>query len=128
VNEGPAVAVRGGRVVVSFSANGFWSDDYCIGILSCPVEKVMEAGAWTKSRGPAFCKTDAVFGVGHNCFVKVGEGAEAGWWNVYHGVRQPGRGGKGREIFVQRMGWEAGVPVLGRPGDVAEEVVEEAGV
>ncbi|HVX83922.1 MAG TPA: glycoside hydrolase family 43 protein [Phycisphaerae bacterium] len=117
VNEGPAVAVRGGKVVVGFSANGFWSDDYCVGILSCDVERILDPHAWTKSIAPAFCKTDALFGVGHNCFVKAGDGAEAQWWNVFHAVRRPGRGGKGREIFAQRMGWENGLPALGRPGD-----------
>jgi GH43 family beta-xylosidase len=117
VNEGPAVAVRGGKVYVAFSANGFWSDDYCVGILSCEIERVMDARAWTKSHRPAFSKTDRLFGVGHNCMVKVDSGTEAGWWNVYHAVRRPGRGGKGREIFAQRMSWENGLPVLGRPGD-----------
>jgi GH43 family beta-xylosidase len=117
VNEGPAVAVRAGKVVVGFSANGFWSDDYCVGLLSCDVDRIMDPGAWHKSSGPAFCKTDSLFGVGHNCFVKAGDGADAAWWNVYHAVRKPGRGGKGREIFAQRMTWEGGLPLLGRPGD-----------
>ncbi|MGN6367445.1 MAG: glycoside hydrolase family 43 protein [Phycisphaerae bacterium] len=122
VNEGPAPVVRGGKVVVAYSANGFWSDDYCVGVLTCDVDRLMEAGAWEKSAGPVFAKSDEVFGVGHNCFVKGAE-AEAGggkgeeaWWFVYHGVREPGQGGRNREIYAQRFEWGAGgMPVLGRP-------------
>jgi GH43 family beta-xylosidase len=120
VNEGPAVVVRNGKVIVGYSANGFWSDDYCMGTLSCDAGRVMEPGAWKKeSRGPSFARTDEIFGVGHHSFFEVAGGAaEAGWWMVYHGVRQPGRSGKGREIFVKRIGWsEEGLPVLGRAGE-----------
>jgi GH43 family beta-xylosidase len=120
VNEGPAVVVRGEKVIVGYSANGFWSDDYCIGTLSCDVARVMDPTAWKKeARGPGFARTDEIFGVGHHCLVEVGSGPEAGWWMVYHGVRQPGRGGKGREIFAKRIDWsEEGLPVMGRAGDV----------
>jgi GH43 family beta-xylosidase len=120
VNEGPAVVLRDGKVIVGYSANGFWSDDYCIGPLSCDVARVMDPTAWHKeARGPAFARTDEIFGVGHHCLVEVPTGDEAGWWMVYHGVRQPGRGGKGREIFAKRIGWSAdGLPVMGRAGDV----------
>jgi GH43 family beta-xylosidase len=121
VNEGPAVVVRNGKVIVGYSANGFWSDDYCVGTLSCDVGRLMEVGAWRKeTKGPGFARTDDIFGVGHHSFFEVTEGEQAGWWMVYHGVRQPGRGGKGREIFAKRIDWsEEGLPVLGRPGDAA---------
>ena len=116
VNEGPAVAVYQGRVVISFSANGFWSDHYCLGLLSCDLERLLEPAAWSKSNRPAFAPTDELFGTGHNCLLQVPHGPDAGWWNLYHASRQPRREGKTRELFAQPFTWHNGLPALGRPG------------
>lgn len=116
VNEGPAVAVHHGKVVISFSANGFWSDHYCLGLLSCDLERLFEPAAWTKSSRPVFTPTDDLFGTGHNCFTHVPHGPDAGWWNLFHATRRPNRHGKGREIFAQKFTWHNGLPQLGRPG------------
>ncbi len=121
VNEGPAVAVYQGRVVISFSANGFWSDHYCLGLLSCDLERLLEPAAWSKSNRPAFAPTDELFGTGHNCLLQVPHGPDAGWWNLYHASRHPGRQGKTRELFAQPFTWHNGLPSLGRPGAQQDE-------
>jgi GH43 family beta-xylosidase len=82
----------------------------------------LDPAAWRKeTKGPCFARTDEVFGPGHHSFFEVADGPDTGWWMVYHGTREPGRAGKGRELFAKRIGWgEDGLPVLGRAGETPQ--------
>lgn len=115
VNEGPQAIVHEGRVILTYSANGVWSDEYCLGLLTCDAAKVLDPSAW-KKQGPVFAGTNEVFAPGHNCLVEVPFGPEAGWWLMYHGLALPGQNGHGRQLYAQPFAWDdSGFPVFGKP-------------
>jgi len=116
VNEGPAALHRHGRVFLVFSANGSWSDDYCLGMLVNESGNLLNRNAWTKSAGPVFAKNPAagVHGPGHNSFIQSPDGRED--WIVYHANLAPGGGWRKRTVLAQSFSWRPdGTPHFGAP-------------
>jgi len=113
INEGPEVLTKGDRIHIIYSANGAWTEDYCLGQLTYSSGDVLKQGSWTKKATPVFSKTASIFGPGHASFVKSPDGAED--WIVYHSKisREPGWP---RQVSAQKFTWEAnGDPVFGSP-------------
>ena len=113
VNEGPEVLIKNDKVHIVYSASGSWTDDYCLGCLTCDDGDFLNPDAWEKSMQPLFSKTNYVFGVGHASFVKSKDGTRD--YIVYHAARQSGAGWD-RNVRVQLFTWTAkDYPYFGEP-------------
>ena len=107
VNEGPAVLVQGDRVVVVYSANGSWTDDYLITALYCDDGDLLNAKSWTKLDSPILSKGTANYGPGHPSFTTAMDGS---LWMIYHANIVSGSGWNGRSVRIQPMEWKNGIP------------------
>lgn len=117
VNEGPEAIVRNGKVYIIYSGSGSWTDNYCLGLLTCSDGNVLNPSSWVKEDSPVFKKTESVFGVGHASFVQSKDGTED--WIVYHAAKSQGSGWD-RNIRIQSFTWKNDKPFFGEPiaGDV----------
>ncbi|MFB9906564.1 family 43 glycosylhydrolase [Allokutzneria oryzae] len=112
VNEGPQpITAPNGRLSVVYSANGSFTNDYCLGRLTLNGDP-MNPASWTKSGGCVFSGRDTATSPGHNGFLTINGRP----WIVYHANMDPGTGWGGRSIRVQPMSFDSGgLPVLGVP-------------
>lgn len=118
VNEGPAVLVRDGRVLLTYSGSGCWTPDYAIGLLSADATAdLLDPDSWTKAPQPLFHGGDASgqYGTGHHSFFTSPDGSQT--WFAYHAVTTPeGSCGSDREVSVQPVSFRAdGTLDLGQP-------------
>lgn len=87
VNEGPQAFVQDGRLYLTYSANGSWARNYCVGILSYNgTGSLSDARNWTKyTQGPFFSRSSSIsgspYGTGHGAVIEVADGR---LWLVYH--------------------------------------------
>jgi GH43 family beta-xylosidase len=117
VNEAPEALVRNGRIFVTYSASGCWTDSYAIGMLTAKEgSDLLNAKSWVKSAEPVFSGSpaDDVYAPGHNSFFQGSDGKD---WLIYHANSQPGAGcGDSRSPRAQPFGWKAdGTPDFGHP-------------
>lgn len=119
VNEGPEVLIKNGVVHIIYSASGSWTDDYCLGRLTCTDGNFLNASSWSKSSEPVFKKTDSVWGPGHCSFVQSPDGTED--WIIFHSARYSG-GGWNREVHIQAFTWHGNYPYFGQPVDPGVEL------
>ncbi len=113
INEGPEVLINGSKVHIVYSAAGSWTDNYCLGMITCTNGDFLNASSWTKSANPVFQKTEYTFGPGHNTFVKSLDGTEN--WIIYHCARYSGSKWT-RSIRAQKFTWtDSGYPFFGEP-------------
>lgn len=120
VNEGPAVLRRNGVIHIIYSASGSWTDDYCLGRLTCRDGNVMDPASWDKV-GPVFSKVPTAYGPGHCSFTKSPDGTED--WIVYHACEVSGSGWAGRSVRMQPFTWDdSDCPVFGEPVRAREPV------
>jgi len=120
VDEGPAVLKRNGITHIIYSASGSWTDDYCLGRLTCRDGNVMNPASWEKV-GPVFSKVPTSYGPGHCSFTKSPDGLQD--WIVYHACEVSGSGWAGRSVRMQPFAWDdADCPVFGEPVRVGEPI------
>jgi GH43 family beta-xylosidase len=108
VNEGPQVLRnQRGDVFLVYSANGCWTDDYSLGMLTLRTGgDPLDAADWVKSARPVFAKNAAngAYGPGHNSFFKSPDGTED--WLIYHANSSSGEGcGYSRNPRMQAIAW-----------------------
>lgn len=131
VNEGPEVLKNSaGRVFLTYSASGCWTDDYALGLLSLKQGgDPMNPADWTKSANPVFTKSPAngAYGPGHNGFFKSRDGSED--WIIYHANSSPGQGcGSSRNPRMQKFTWNAdGTPNFGEPVKINTPIKKPSG-
>lgn len=118
VNEGPQVLERGNRLFVVYSASGYSTPDYCLGLLQHRGANLLDPSAWQKSKEPVFSailtESPKVYGPGHCSFFKSPDGRED--WIVYHARDLEDIHQRPRDVRAQRFGWtDDGLPVFGRP-------------
>jgi GH43 family beta-xylosidase len=127
IEEGPEVLKHDGRVFLIYSANGSWTDEYCLGMLTYEGGDVMRGDAWRKSNGCVFAENPAagVYGPGHNGFTTSPDGRQS--WLIYHADAVSGAGWAGRSIRAQPFTWRAdGTPDFGVPVAVGAAVLPPA--
>lgn len=114
INEGPEAVVRGDRVFLIYSAAGSWSDHYCLGLLSAPIDgDLLAPSTWQKEPEPVFQSGGVVLAPGHASFTTSPDGKED--WIVFHAARFPGAGWT-RSVRAQPFRWgDDGRPVFGEP-------------
>ena len=131
VNEGPEVLKSpSGKIFLTYSASGCWTDDYALGLLSLqPGGDPMNPANWTKSATPVFTKKpeNGAFGPGHNAFFKSRDGNED--WIIYHANSSPGQGcGNNRNPRMQKFTWNAdGTPNFGEPVKINVPIKKPSG-
>ncbi|MFL5739556.1 MAG: family 43 glycosylhydrolase [Flavisolibacter sp.] len=119
VNEGPEVISNAtGKIFLTYSASGCWTDDYAMGMLSLKAGgDPLNPADWTKSSTPVFTKKpeNGAYGPGHNGFFKSRDGTED--WIIYHANSSSGQGcGNARNPRMQKFTWNAdGSPNFGVP-------------
>lgn len=118
VNEGPEVLRKNGKVFLVYSANGCWTADYKLGMLSMnDTSNPLIASSWTKHANAVFEKNDAVqaYGPGHHGFFKSPNGTED--WFMYHATTVGGGAcDHTRTDRAQKLTWNAdGTPNFGVP-------------
>jgi GH43 family beta-xylosidase len=125
VNEGPAVLIRNGRVLLSYSASAT-DENYCIGLLHADEDAdLLDPRSWRKSTEPVFrtCYEHGVYGPGHNSFTVSEDGVQD--LLVYHArtyreIEGDPLWNPDRHTFVEPLRWDDdGMPIFGRPS-VAE--------
>lgn len=114
VNEAPQPIVKGNKVNLVYSADGSWSNNYNLGLLTASTSSnLLSAASWTKSGASIFNSGSGVLGPGHNSFTKSPDGTED--WLVYHAARWSGSGWT-RNVRAQPFTWNAdNTPNLGVP-------------
>jgi GH43 family beta-xylosidase len=131
VNEGPeALKNAAGKLFLTFSAGGCWSDDYCIGLLTLrDGGDPMNAADWTKAPLPVFTKNTSggVYGPGHNGFFLSPDSTQN--WIIYHANSQPGQGcADARSPRAQPFTWNTdGTPNFGTPVAIGTKIQKPSG-
>ncbi len=111
VNEGPAVLVKDDRVIVAYSGNGSWTDDYLITAVYCDGDDLLDASAWEKLDKPLLSKGNKTYGPGHCSFTTARDGS---LWVIYHANIKSGSGWEGRSVRIQPVTWKDGLPYIGK--------------
>jgi len=128
INEAPETIQKNGTINLVFSAAGSWSQYYKLGLLTNTDGHVLNPRSWVKKSTPIFRQYPAgkVYGVGHNTFTKSPDGVED--WIVYHGMKDPNAGWKGRSMRAQPFTWNAdNTPNLGVPDSDGAVRLEPSG-
>ncbi|MDF2454754.1 MAG: Alpha-L-arabinofuranosidase precursor [Cytophagaceae bacterium] len=116
VNEGPAIIKHNGKIFLTYSANGCWTENYLIATLYMTEGgDPLNAASWKKHDQPLFAKFPGrdVYGPGHHSFFKSPDGKET--WFTYHATPDAtGDCGGSRTTRAQKVNWDAnGFPSLG---------------
>ncbi|WP_438495708.1 family 43 glycosylhydrolase [Paenibacillus sp. IHBB 3054] len=126
INEGPQVTKKGNTINLVYSANGSWTDSYCLGLITAKIGKdLMNTSSWVKQDKPIFSSANGVYGPGHHSIVTSPDGAED--WIIYHAARWPGSGWT-RNVRTQKFTWNKdNTPNLGEPVDPNRPIVRPSG-
>ena len=131
VNEGPETLQNAaGKLFLTFSAGGCWSDDYSIGLLTLKDGgNPLNAADWTKTPTPVFTKNPSggVYGPGHNGFFLSPDSSQN--WIIYHANSSSGQGcGDTRSPRIQPFTWNAdGTPNFGTPVAIGTKIQKPSG-
>lgn len=128
INEGAFFLKNGDRLFIVYSANGCWSDDYCLGVLEFTDGELCEAKNWKKHEKPVFVKGNGMYGVGHASFFQSPDNTET--WCAYHCLlaSNPERKEVDRYTCVQKISFnESGYPVFGEPTGVKKTLIPPSG-
>lgn len=131
INEGPEILKNSsGRVFLTYSASGCWTDDYALGMLTLrDGGNPMNPADWSKSATPVFVKNpqNGAYGPGHNSFFTSRDGTES--WILYHANSGPGQGcGNARNPRMQKFTWNSdGTPNFGTPAPISVPLRKPAG-
>ena len=128
INEGAFFVQKNNRLFIIYSANGCWSDDYCLGVLEHTGGEICNANNWKKHEKPLFVKGNGIFGVGHASFFSSPDDSEL--WCAYHCLLRsnPSREEMDRHTCIQKISFdETGYPVMGAPIGINKEVEDPSG-
>ena len=125
VNEGPEVLKSpNGRVFLTYSASGYYTPQYALGLLELVGKNPLDPKAWRKSNEPIFGAANGVEGTGHASFVPSPDGSQA--WIVYHARREPN---VPRDVRLGRFVFaNDGTPRFAPPTPTGMEVAAPSGL
>lgn len=121
VNEGPAVLIRHGRVLITYSASAT-DENYCMGLIWADQHAdLLDPTSWHKSAKPVFVSDSerSLFGPGHNSFTVAEDGVTD--ILVYHARTYTEIEGDplwdpNRHTFIKPFAWDSeGFPLFGKP-------------
>ena len=124
VNEGPQILRNGDDVFLTYSASGFYTPEYALGLIEFDGDDPLQASSWNKHNQPVFTQGNGVEGTGHASFVKSPDGTED--WMVYHGREE---GQDGRKLWIKPFTYGPdGLPDFGEPVAPGEAIAAPSGV
>jgi beta-xylosidase len=108
VVEAPTLWLEAGRYYLFFSGNGFYGDLYAVGYATCedPLGPCTDA-----PENPILRSACDASGPGHQTIVRDDDGET---WLLYHAWPASG-GEEERELWLDRLVWEEGKPVVKGP-------------
>lgn len=111
VNEGPAVLYNGDDMYIVYSASGFSSGGYCMGLLTYKCGDVAEKSSWCKSITPvSYHKAlKSVYNAGH-CSFLYRENGEV--FMVYHANRTRDFEDSPRLTYIKPVEFAFGRPII----------------
>lgn len=121
MNEGPAVLIRNGKVIITYSASAT-DENYCMGMLWADINSdLLDGYSWTKLDKPVFSSApeNQQYGPGHNSFTISEDGREDVL--IYHArpyteIEGDPLNNPDRHARAQVFTWdENGLPVFGKP-------------
>ena len=80
--EGPFFVRQGERLFLIYSANGYESDDYCLGVLEFSGGDLYDPQNWKKHPRPLLTQGEGAYGPGHASFFRSPDESEL--WCAYH--------------------------------------------
>ena len=111
VNEGPAVLYNGEDIHIVYSASGYYSNHYCMGMLTLEGDDVMDKDSWCKSSVPVSYHKPLrnIYNAGHCSFLYKEDGEI---YMVYHANTTLKFHDSPRLTYVKKMEFEKGRPVF----------------
>ena len=125
VNEGSTVLYHGDKVHIIYSANGSWTQDYCLGKLTATKGcDYLDKSNWTKSTTAVFSKRAGAYGPGHCSFTKD----YTGEYDLicYHATTNASEKWVNRFLRYQPVAWHGDEPVLGAPRPITRTTTTDA--
>ncbi len=109
VNEGPAALYKGDSSYLVYSASGYSSGGYCMGILCLSGDDPMNPDCWVKSAIPFFSKntTAGLYHTGHCSFLYRDDGI----YMVFHATDSKDFGAKRRCTYIRKLNFIGDCPV-----------------
>jgi GH43 family beta-xylosidase len=126
--EGAFFLERNGRLFIIYSANGCYSDHYCLGVLEHTGGSLCDAANWKKHEKPLLVYGNGLYGPGHASFFASPDGSEV--WCAYHGMKEHAENATStpRYFNLQRVEFDsAGYPVMGLPIGYEVDMVAPSG-
>ena len=126
--EGAFFLERQGRLFIIYSANGCWSDHYCLGVLEHTGGELCNAANWKKHEKPLFVYGNGLYGPGHASFFTSPDGTEV--WCAYHGMKEHNETVTlaARYFNIQRVDFTPdGYPVMGLPTGYEVDIIPPSG-
>lgn len=126
--EGAFFVKHGGRLFLIYSANGCWSDHYCLGVLEHVGGSLCDAASWKKHEKPLLVYGNGVYGPGHASFFRSPDQSEV--WCAYHGMKEHNETvtATDRYFHIQRIDFDCdGFPRMGVPVGTEVDLLPPAG-
>lgn len=134
VNEAPHAFLSKNRdkILIYYSASGNWTPYYATGLLMAPSDSdLLNPKSWTKCSSPQFVQDpeNKIYSPGNVCFIPSPDGKET--YILYHArtVMNEAPGAiDSRNPRMQKIDWDnQGIPILGKPVKVGEELKKPSG-
>ncbi len=126
--EGAFFLERNGRLFIIYSANGCWSDHYCLGVLEHMGGSLCDGASWKKHEKPLLVHGNGLYGPGHASFFASPDGSEI--WCAYHGMKEHNETvtPASRYFNIQRVEFDdSGYPIMGLPVGYDVDMTPPAG-
>ena len=114
--EGGFFLENNGRLFLIYSANGWTTKHYALGVLEFVGDDMCDPESWIKHPEPLFVYGNGVYGPGHASFFRSPDGTEV--WCAYHGMKEPNETHTWvpRFFHIQKVEFDStGYPVMGQP-------------
>lgn len=111
VNEGPAVLYNGDDIYIVYSASGYSSGGYCMGMLTLRGDDIMKKSSWKKSPYPvSYHKPkQKIYSAGHCSFIHRENGDI---YMVYHANKTKDFSESPRLTYIKKVEFAFGKPLL----------------
>lgn len=114
--EGGFFVENNGRLFLIYSANGWMTQHYALGVLEFVGDDLCDPDSWIKHPEPLLVYGNGVYGPGHASFFYSPDGTEL--WCAFHAMNVPNEENTWvpRYLHVQKVEFdETGYPVMGQP-------------
>ena len=111
VNEGPAVLYKGDNIYLFYSASGYSSGEYCMGMLTLFGDDVMNVNSWYKSPVSVYKKQENknIYHTGHCSFLYRENGDV---FMVYHATSSENFFDSPRCTYIRKINFKFNYPIL----------------